>query len=170
MIRFTTTIMKFSSKGEKTGWTYIEVPSTIAKKLKPGNKKAFRVKGKLDDYAFEGISLLPMGEGNFIMALNAAIRKAIKKQKDAEVKVQMEIDIKEKKLSPEFLECLEDDSKALKFFSTLAKSHQKYFSNWIDSAKTDTTKVRRIAQSVNALSMGLGFAEMIRANKKSLLF
>ena len=79
MIRFAAVIKKFNSQGEKTGWTYIKIPAAIAEELKPGNKKSFRVKGSLDEYLFEGIALLPMGNGGFIMALNAAIRKQIKK-------------------------------------------------------------------------------------------
>jgi uncharacterized protein YdeI (YjbR/CyaY-like superfamily) len=64
------------------------------------------------------------------------------------------------------LECLADEPQALDFFDKLAKSHQRYFSNWIESAKTESTKTRRIAQAVNALSYGLGFSEMIRLNKE----
>jgi hypothetical protein len=61
-LQFTSVIKKFDDKGEKTGWSYIEVPAELAQQLMPGNKKAFRVKGKLDDYTYEGISLVPMGE------------------------------------------------------------------------------------------------------------
>jgi hypothetical protein len=49
----------------------------------------------------------------------------------------------------------------------LPKSHQKYFSNWIESARTESTKAKRIAQAVNALSIGLGYGEMMRMNKIS---
>ena len=35
MVRFSTVIKQFSDQGEKTGWTYIEVPHEIAEKLKP---------------------------------------------------------------------------------------------------------------------------------------
>jgi hypothetical protein len=169
MIKFKAVIEKFKEKGEKTGWSYIEIPLDIAEQLLPGNKKSFRVKGKLDDYTFEGMSLLPMGEGNFIMALNATIRKAIKKEKGASIQVQMQVDPKEKPLSEVFIECLEEEPKALKFFYSLPKSHQKYFSNWIDSAKTDSTKAKRIAQAVNALAQELGYPEMVRLNQKKKL-
>lgn len=81
MVRFTTTIKKFGAKGEKTGWTYIEVPVDMAQELKPDNKKEFKVKGKLDKYAIKRISLIPMGGGLFIMALNADMRKAIGKKR-----------------------------------------------------------------------------------------
>lgn len=43
-VQFIATIHRFESKGEKTGWTYIEIPVDIAQQLKPGNKKSFRVK------------------------------------------------------------------------------------------------------------------------------
>lgn len=43
-VQFTTTIHKFDKQGEKTGWTYFEIPADLAQKLKPGNKKSFRVK------------------------------------------------------------------------------------------------------------------------------
>ena len=41
MVRFSTIIKKFADQGEKTGWTYIEIPHTIADQLKPGIKKHF---------------------------------------------------------------------------------------------------------------------------------
>jgi hypothetical protein len=75
MISFTTTILKFGQQGEKTGWTYILIPAELAGQLKPGHKKSFRVKGRLDQYPIKGVALLPMGEGDFIMALNAAHAK-----------------------------------------------------------------------------------------------
>src|SRR5947208_3349524 len=75
MVEYTMVILKFDEQGEKTGWTYIEVPADIAQQLKPGNKKSFRVKGKLDNYAIKKVALLPMGEGNFIMPFNAGMRK-----------------------------------------------------------------------------------------------
>lgn len=165
MIKYKTVIKKFSTKGEKSGWTYIEVSLDKAEQLNPSTKKAYRVKGKLDNYDFEGISLTPMGEGNYIMALNKAICKAIKKQPGDTVNVSMEIDQNEKPLSADLLLCLEEEPDALAYFNSLPKSHQRYFSNWIESAKTDSTKTKRIAQSVNALALKIGFAEMIRMNK-----
>jgi hypothetical protein len=166
VIEFSTTIKKFKENGEKTGWTYIDVPLDLAEQLNPGCKKSFRVKGKLDGFEFENIALLPMGEGNFILTLNAPIRKKIKKEKGDKLKVVLQMDSKERPLSKIFVECLEDEPRALGFFKTLAKSHQRYFSNWIESAKTEATKAKRITQAVNALAMNLGFSEMVRMNKK----
>ena len=162
MVSFNATIRKFEKQGEKTGWTYFEIPVDIAEKIKPGNKRSFRVKGKLDRFTIEGIALLPMGAGNFIMALNADMRKGIGKRAGAMLKVQLTEDVKGFVFNPDFMECLADDPKAHEFFKTLAGSHQRYFSKWIDSAKTEPTKVKRITMAVNALSKKWGYAQMLR--------
>ena len=165
MASFTTTIQKFDQQGEKTGWTYITMPAAIAQAIKPNNKKSFRVKGKLDAYAFAGVALLPMGEGDFIMALNATMRKAIKKQKGDQLQVVIEEDKIGYALNADFMACLQDEPKAKAYFESLPRGHQNYFSKWIESAKTEATISKRIAQAITALSRQMGFAEMVRSHK-----
>ena len=165
MVSFSTTILKFDEQGEKTGWTYIEIPAEYAAKLKPGNKKSFRVKGKLDEHPIKGIALMPMGEGNFIMPINAAMRKGIGKRKGAKLSVKLEVDDSPVMLSSDLLDCLADEPRALEHYRTLSPGHQKYFSNWIESAKTEATKAKRIAMAVNALVRAMGYPEMIREQK-----
>ena len=167
MVQFTTTILQFAEQGEKTGWSYIRIPASIAQQLKPGNKKSFRVKGRLDNYEIQGISLMPMGEGDFIMALNASLRKAIKKNKGAKLVVQIQVDNNKPKPPEEFMECLKDEPDAHAFFRQLSLSHQNYFSNWIKAAKTDATKARRIAHCVDALCRKFDFGQMLRSLKKN---
>jgi len=166
MIVFTTAIKQFGQQGEKTGWTYIEIPADIADELMPGNKRGFRVKGKLDNYSIKRIAILPMGGGSFIMPLNATMRKGTCKKKGAMLKVQLQVDESAFQPNKDFMACLDDDPPAKKFFSILPKSHQDYFSKWIDSAKTELTKTKRIAQAVNALSKKWGYPEMLRNGKK----
>jgi Domain of unknown function (DUF1905)/Bacteriocin-protection, YdeI or OmpD-Associated len=166
MLSFITTIKKFTNQGEKTGWTYIDVPEKIALQLKPGNKKSFRVKGKLDDFSIMGIALVPMGGGDFIMALNAAVRKGIGKRNGDKVKVQIAVDEKGYELPNDFIDCLKDEPAAYIFFNTLTQGHRNYFGKWIDSAKGEATKTKRIAVAVNALAKQMGYPEMIRAAKK----
>jgi hypothetical protein len=165
MVRYTTTILKFDKKGEKTGWTYIEVPADVARKIKKGNKKGFHVKGKLDNHPIKRASLLPMGGGTFILPLNAGMRKAIGKRQGAMLKVEIEEDKSEFVFNADFMECLNDEPGAIKHFQSLPGSHQRYFSKWIDSAKTDATKAKRIAQAVNGLMKRMGFPEMMRSLK-----
>ena len=165
MIKFTTTIQKFTSQGEKTGWTYIVIPAELAQQLSPGNKKSFRVKGKLDKHSISGMALIPMGEGNFIMALKADLRKAIGKQKGATLLVALAVDTIPYQVNILLLECLEDEPAAMQYFKSLPSSHQHYFSKWIESAKTVQTKTKRIAMAVNAMSKRMDFGQMLRSAK-----
>ena len=161
-IKFQTIMKKFGQMGEKTGWTYIEIPAELANKIYPDNKKSFRVKGRLDALEISGIALIPMGEGDFIMALKADVRKKLKKIHGAPLQVEIEHDKAEYQLDADFVECLEDDFNAKKYFYAQPKSHQNYFSKWIESAKTHETKAKRIAKAVSALSRKMNYAEMLR--------
>lgn len=167
MIKFTARIVKFGAQGEKTGWTYIVIPSDVAEELCPGNRKGFRTKGELDSYSFSGKSLIPLGKGEFIFTIDGKIRKAIGKREGAMVNVQIAFDKSEYKMNAEFMDCLNEEPEALKFFKSMPGSHQRYFSKWIESAKTEETKAKRIAQSINAFLRKQRFNEMLRWNKKS---
>ena len=169
MIKFIALLEKFGKKGVKTGWTYIMIRSELTYKINPGVKKSFRVKGKLDSFPIKGIAIIPMGEGDFIMPVNALMRKGIKKQKGEKISVQLELDSAPLEISNDFLVCLADDKKAKAFFDKLPKSHQNYYSKWIESAKTDETKAKRIAQSINGFKMGMNYPEMMRYNKTNKL-
>lgn len=163
MVKFTTNILKFNeNKGEKSGWTYIEIPSEIAQKLKPNNKKSFRVKGKLDNFAISQVAIMPMGDGSFILAINAEMRKGISKNKGESISVQLAIDNSPFIFDNDLIECLNEDVTASTYFKTLTPSHQKYFSKWIESAKTIETKVKRITLTLNALSKKMTYPEMLR--------
>lgn len=166
MIQYTTIIKKFERQGEKTGWTYIEIPAAIANEILPGKKTSFRVKGKLDKHSVKAIALLPMGGGNFIMPLNAAMRKAIGKRKGAMLQVQLSLDKEPFMFSEELMECLNDEPKALSNFKKMPGSHQKYYSKWIESAKTSPTKAKRIAQTITAMLKQQDFGEMLRELKE----
>ncbi len=75
MLKFSTTIKKFAKQGEKTGWTYIDMPAEFTEQLQPGVKKSFRVKGKLDAFDIKGVALIPMGGGNFILPFEGVSKK-----------------------------------------------------------------------------------------------
>ena len=163
----TATLLKFDEKGEKTGWTYIAVPVAITEAIRPDQKTSFRVRGLLDAYPLNQVALIPMGDGAFILPVNAGMRHAIRKEAGATVRLTIEFDDSPMPLSAELMLCLDDVPDALAYFQTLAPGHQRYFSNWIDDAKTMATKTKRLTQAVRALSMGMGFGEMIRYFKKT---
>ncbi len=165
MIQFKAILQKFEEKGEKSGWTFLEIPADVTEVLNPGVRSTFRVKGKIDSLEIKQTALLPMGEGTFILPTNAEIRRAIRKREGATVTLEFERDDSPILLSDDLTTCLADDQAALDFFNSLPKSHQNYFSKWIESAKTTETKVKRITQTVRGLAMGLGYGETIRCFK-----
>ena len=166
-IEFSTTILQFDKQGEKTGWSYIEISKSQAHKLNPGCKVSFRVKGTLDNYVFERVALMPMGDGTFSMPINGKIRKALQKHPGSNIRVAMAVDKRELPASRDLMDCLSEDPEALAFFKSLPKYHQNYFTNWIEGAKTTQTKTKRITISIDALSKKQGFREVLRAYKNN---
>lgn len=141
------------------------VPDKVAKKLNPGIKKSYRVKGKLDDHEIEKTALIPMGKGDFILPVNAAIRKATGKRFGATLKVQLEVDDTPILPPAELLECLQDEPEALKHFNSLPQGHRNYFTKWIESAKTEPTKTKRIALVIKTMVRKMDFGTMLREER-----
>ena len=94
------------------------------------------------------------------------MRKAIQKRNGDSVSVNLEEDNTKQKLSTSLLACLEDEPDGKAFFFTLPPSHQQYYSKWIESAKTDTTKTKRIATVLQALSHKLTYSQMMEFHRK----
>ncbi|WP_374948284.1 YdeI/OmpD-associated family protein [Mucilaginibacter sp.] len=168
MVDFTTTILQFGEYGDKTGWTYIEIPADISQQIKPGEKRAYRVKGFLDNFEIAGKSLLPHGQGVYIFALNEPIRKAIRKERGAILRVRLEHDADFKLEMPDDLqECFDyEQPEALDYFNRLSKSHRGYFIKWINDAKTEQTRANRIALTLSAAVRRMDYGAMLREQKK----
>jgi hypothetical protein len=165
MIRFETILQQFGEKGDKTGWTYIQVPQDIAEQLQPGSRKTFRVKGKIDAFAIKGVALMPMGDGSFMLPVNATMRKGIHKKKGAMVEVSVTIDKTAPAIPPALKECLEDEPGAMEFFQQLNLSHRNYFIKWVEGVKNEMAQAKRIAQTIDALLLKQNFVDMMRAHK-----
>ncbi len=162
---FTAELLKYGQNGEKTAWTFIEMPPELTDVLKPGQRTSFRVKGLIDRHSIRQVALIPVGAGTFILVVNAAMRRAIGKEEGATVQVTLTVDDEPLAESADLMLCLADDPAAAAFFDSLAPGHQRYYAKWIDGAKTPGTKAKRIAQAIQGFSMGLGYSEMIRYYK-----
>lgn len=167
MVVFTAEILKYGTKGEKTGWSYVEVPESLARQLKPGNKQSFRVRGKIDHQSYAGLALIPVGEGDFILPINGGMRKSLNKKEGDVLSFQIEEDTDFKIELPEDLAvCLqEDEADLLERFMALSKSHRNYFIQYVSEAKTEATRVKRILMTVEAMVLGLDFGAMIRLGR-----
>jgi len=166
MISFNAEILKFGKMGDKTGWTYIEIKQEQAQILFPNNKKSFRVKGTLDEYKIKSVAVLPMGDGEFILPINAEMRKGTRKKECGVLKVKLAFDKDVYILDADLVVCLNEDKDARRAFNALTNSHQNYFSKYIESAKTSATKANRIALTMEAMLKGMSYVEMIRASKE----
>lgn len=166
MLVFDAEILKYASKGEKSGWSYIEISKDLADKIKPNYRRSYRVKGKIDQEDINGMALTPMGEGHFILALRASLRKKLQKEEGDMLHLQLEEDTDFKIELPEDLEiCLAEEEAWIDRFLSLAKSHRNYFIKWINEAKTEPTRTKRIALTVEAMEKQLDFGAMIRMEK-----
>ncbi|WP_316821298.1 YdeI/OmpD-associated family protein [Pedobacter gandavensis] len=166
MVTFKAEIERFAEMGEKTGWTYIFVPFEIANAIKADCRKSYRVRGMLDQVNIAGLALVPMGSGDFIIALNQLLRKKLKKDKGGIVSLMLEEDPDFKILMPDDLEvCLSDEPQWLEGFLKLPKSHQNWYINWLNSAKTEATRTKRLVRIVNAMDKNWDFGTMMRDGK-----
>lgn len=144
---------KFPGKG---GWTYTEIPEIPMGKASFGMLK---VKGSIDGFEFKKYHLMPFGNGKLFLPIKAEIRKKIKKQAGDHVHVILYPDNEPLEVPDELLLCLQDDPEALQFFNSLNESEQHNYIKWIYSAKTDQTKVDRMAKTLIRLSKHLKFAD-----------
>jgi len=166
MTRFTTSLQQFEDKGEKSGWTYILIPQDIGEVLTPGSRKTFRVKGKIDAHAIKSVAVMPMGDGSFILPVNAAMRKAIGKRKGAMVNVALSVDTATPEVPAVLAVCLDDEPKAKTFFELLPLSQRNYYSNWVVAVKSEELQAKRIALAIEALLKQQNFVAFMQALKQ----
>ena len=168
MITLKAEIEHFAQMGEKTGWSYVFIPSAVAHKIKADCKKSFRVKGRIDDVEIAGMATVPMGEGDFIIALKASLRKQLRKERGAVVQLELEEDKDFKIEIPEDLEvCLSEEQHLMEGFMKLPMSHRNWYINWLNSAKTEPTRTKRLVKIVSAMDRGMSFGEMMREGKEA---
>jgi hypothetical protein len=167
MVTFKAEIERFAEMGEKTGWSYVFIPQGLAQEIKPDCKKSFRVKGRIDQVDIRGMATVPMGEGDFIIALKSSLRKHLRKEQGAIVHVELEEDKNFKIEIPEDLElCLSEEPHLIDGFMKLPMSHRNWYINWLNSAKTEPTRTKRLVKIVSAMDRNLSFGEMMREGKE----
>jgi len=142
-------LQKFQGKG---GWTFAEIPEVQQDKHSPFGW--VKVRGSIDGFEFKNYRLQPMGNGRLFFPVKAEIRKAIKKQAGDFVKVILYKDDTPLEIPDELIICLTDEPNAYEKFVQLTEGEQKAFIEWIYSAKTDETKVKRIVTTIDKVLTG----------------
>lgn len=162
MISFDLKLEILDLSGEKNGWIAGIISMELSERINPSVKTRYRIKGTIDDLAISQKAILPIGEGDFILPFNADMRKALRKGEGDMVHFKVEVDNSEFQYSADLLACLEMDDRAHTFYETISPSHKKYFSKWIESAKTIETKTKRINQAIFGLANQMKYDETIR--------
>jgi uncharacterized protein YdeI (YjbR/CyaY-like superfamily) len=114
---------------------------------------------------FERLATYPIGDGQFIIALNAELRKKLGKKEGAMLSVKFALDKGEALKSQELLDCLAQEPEAEKQFQSLLLSHQNYFHRYVYTAKGADTRAGRIVNVIHAMYKKMDFGEMIRGLK-----
>lgn len=103
--------------------TYVEIPEIPMAKAPFG---MLRVKGKIDDYAFSGVHLMPLGNGNLVLAVKPAIKKIIKKEAPDIVHVIIYEDITPTEIPEELILCMKYEDGVLEKFENIAIPRKKH--------------------------------------------
>ncbi len=146
-MRFHTTIVLHG----KTA-TGIEVPAEVVAALGPGKRPPVRV--TLNGYTYR-TTVAVMG-GAFLVPVSADVRNRSGVAAGDEVDVDIEPDTepREVTLPADLRRALDEDPQASSFYDTLSYSHRSAYVSWIDSAKKDETRQRRVLDVVARLREG----------------
>ncbi|KOY87927.1 hypothetical protein AD998_18885 [bacterium 336/3] len=157
-------LKKFQGKG---GWVYAEIPEILQNKHTPFGW--VRVKGFIDDYEIKGYNLMPMGKGRLFLPVKAQIRKVIKKEEGDTIWVKLYADNAPTEIPEELKECLILEPNAYEKFLECSNSEQKAFIEWVYSAKTDKTKVERIAKMIDMVLSGEKMYKNLMKNTEEMI-
>ena len=144
-------LQKFEGKG---GWTYAEIPEIPMPRASFGMLK---VKGKIDSYEFSNVRLMPLGNGHLMLTIKSEIRKVIKKQAGDTVHIVLYEDSTPAEIPQELILCMKYEDGALEKFEKYSDGEKKAFIDWIYSAKTEQTKIDRIAKTIKMIQNGEKF-------------
>jgi Bacteriocin-protection, YdeI or OmpD-Associated/Domain of unknown function (DUF1905) len=117
-------------------------------------KKRFPVVATVNGHTFR-TTVAPMG-GEFLVGLNKAVREAAGVEKDSTVEVVLALDTapREVEVPPALAAALEGDAEAKATFDALSYTHRKEYARWIEEAKRDETRERRVVKALELLREG----------------
>ena len=146
--------MKFHASIELSGKTAtgIRVPAEVVAHLGSSKRPPVRITINCHTYrstvaTMGGVFMLPISEEN---------RKLAHVSAGDEVEVGIEADTQPREVGvpPDFLEALDRDPDARRFFDGLSYSNKQRVVLSIEGARTDETRQRRIAKAVGTLREG----------------
>jgi Bacteriocin-protection, YdeI or OmpD-Associated/Domain of unknown function (DUF1905) len=146
-MRFRTTIVQ---SGKNT--TGIQVPDEVVEALGSGKRPAVKV--TVNGYSYR--STVASMSGVFMVSLSAEHRAGVGVGGGDEVEVDLELDSapREVTVPPELVAALDAEPAARATFDGLSYSNKSWHVLQVTGAKSEETRQRRIARSVDALKQG----------------
>ena len=146
-MRFRTTIVQ---SGKNT--TGIQVPDEVVEALGSGNRPSVKV--TVNGYSYR--STVASMSGVFMVSLSAEHRAGAGVGGGDDVEVDLELDSapREVTVPPELVAALDAEPAARATFDGLSYSNKSWHVLQVTGAKTEETRQRRIARSVDALKQG----------------
>jgi hypothetical protein len=134
------------------GGAFVDVPFDVEKAF--GAKKP-RVKAIIEGVPYRGL-LTRMGGPNHILIVLKGIREQIGKTFGDEVKITVELDAAPRVIDipKDLMKELKKDKNAKAFFDKLSYTHRREYVMWINEAKRDETRQKRILKTIEMLKKG----------------
>jgi Bacteriocin-protection, YdeI or OmpD-Associated/Domain of unknown function (DUF1905) len=138
------------TKSEGTG-TYVVVPLDVPALF--GSRRP-PVSGTVNGFSFR-TTLAPYGD-DWYLGFNSKVREEAGIAAGETVVVELERDDepREVEVPPDLAEALAGDDAARKTFEGFSYSHRKQYVDWIEEAKREETRLRRIEKAVGLLREG----------------
>jgi hypothetical protein len=116
--------------------------------------KRFPVVASVNGYRWR-TTVTRMG-GEFLVGLNRSVREEAGVQAGDMVDVQLELDtaVREVEVPTALADALATDAGARAAFDRLSYTHRKEYARWIDEAKREETRQRRLGQALQMLRDG----------------
>lgn len=138
-------------KDIKGAWTYLVLREASKIFEFKGN---IHVKGTIDNYPIEG-TLQPRGDGSHWFAIKKEWREAIGKTIGETVDVVLENTSLSHTVPDDLNKALSKNKKAATQWNSFTDSKKKYYILWIEGAKQDDTRKKRIKTSLERIEKGL---------------
>jgi uncharacterized protein YdeI (YjbR/CyaY-like superfamily) len=97
-----------------------------------------------------------MGGPNHMLIILKGIREQIRKTFGDEIQVSVELDTEERviEIPKDLIKELKKDKEAKFFFDKLSYTHKREYVNWINEAKKEETRQRRVVKTIAMLKKG----------------
>lgn len=131
------------------GGAYVKIPFDVNEVF---GKKRVQVQATFEGEPYRGL-IVRMGEPWHILIILKNIREKIGKSFGdmVHVTIQEDTDPRVIEVPPTLAEAFEQEPKALAFFDSLAYTHRREYVNWINEAKQEDTRKKRVAKTIEML-------------------